>query len=240
MSNPSKAFARADRRPAGQLRPLHSTHGFLHRADGSAQFTVDKTSVICGIHGPVEVKLRDEKLDRATLEVVFKQHISLPTTREKFLETTIQSTLEPLIKTALHPRTLIQLSFQTIQNDGSLLAAAYNAACVALIDAGIPLQSAFAAACIAILPDGTVLMDPTADEEEQAASVHTFVFDSATMGESGAYMVHSNGQFTVEQFEKCYQYAKAAAKHVIEFLKVVHMPSGSRAEAEAEDVVMGE
>ncbi|KAI9151088.1 exosome non-catalytic core subunit rrp46 [Blastocladiella emersonii ATCC 22665] len=212
-------ITRPDGRTNGMLREMNCSRGLLHRADGSAQFSAHKTSVLCGVYGPTEVKLRDEELDRATLEVVFKQNIGMAGPRERAIETTVRSTLEPLIKLNLHPRTLIQVTLQTVQGDGSLLAAACNAACIALMDAGVPLHSAFAAVSLAITDSGAILFDPSREEEELAQSTHTFVFDADL---EGAYAVHSEGSFTQEQFEKCYENARLSARVIIDYhLKVM-------------------
>ena len=74
---------RADGRTSTQLRPMECLQGHLHRADGSAQFSwkgvysfkdsyLDQCKVVCSIVGPSEVKLRDELLDKATLQIIFK------------------------------------------------------------------------------------------------------------------------------------------------------------------------
>lgn len=173
----------------------------LNRADGSARFTFGKTSVLCGVYGPVEVKIRDEFLDRATIEVNFKPHIGLSGTVERRIETIIRETLEPLIVSSLHPRTLIQISFQSQLNDGGMLASCFNAAFVALMDAGVPLISSFASIALAVMEDGTVFLDPTQEEESRATSVHTFVYGDSL------YCVQSEGEFQIEQFLMCLEYA---------------------------------
>lgn len=81
------------------------------------------------------------------------------------------------------------------------MAAAFNAASVALMNAGIPLKSAFSAVCLAILPNDQVFVDPTKEEESQAESLHTFVFDTCCQG---AYTVHSIGTFTPDAVRKTF------------------------------------
>ncbi len=44
---------------------------------------------------------------------------------------------------ALHPRTLVQVILQVENDNGALLACALNAACAALMDAGIPMKHIF-------------------------------------------------------------------------------------------------
>ena len=35
-------------------------------------YKIEKLSVICGVYGPMEVKFKDEKLEKATIQVEFK------------------------------------------------------------------------------------------------------------------------------------------------------------------------
>jgi exosome complex component RRP46 len=68
---------RRDGRESNQLRPVTSESGLLNKADGSAQYSIGATSVIAAVYGPMEVKQRDEILDRATVQVTFKPNNSL-------------------------------------------------------------------------------------------------------------------------------------------------------------------
>lgn len=34
--------------------------------------TLEKVGVMCSVNGPMEVKIKDEKLDKATIQVIFK------------------------------------------------------------------------------------------------------------------------------------------------------------------------
>ena len=48
----------------------------------SLKFLIDnflgETSVLCSVNGPAEVKLRDEKLDKATIDVVVRPLVGPP------------------------------------------------------------------------------------------------------------------------------------------------------------------
>jgi exosome complex component RRP46 len=93
--------------------------------------------------------------------------------REKRWEQLLQGTLAQLIHTAKHPRTCIQVIIQVIHDDGSLLAAAFNASVAALLDASIPMHSLFTAAALAITAEGKELLDPDCCEEEVWHSLPT-------------------------------------------------------------------
>ncbi len=74
--------------------------------------------------------------------------------------------LAPIIITSLAPRCAVQIEVQVVQEDGALFAAALNAACLALLDAGVACVAPVAAVTVAVLADGTLLIDPDAREEK--------------------------------------------------------------------------
>ncbi|KAI9216319.1 hypothetical protein BC828DRAFT_409578, partial [Blastocladiella britannica] len=100
-----------------------------------------------------------------------------------------------------------------------------NAACLALMSAGIPLRSAFTAVTLAVVPnpddqtDGehVVVIDPTLDEERDALSTHVFVLGASDDGDepSPIYSVQSEGDFTMDQFEQCAGLASRTATVVL-------------------------
>lgn len=78
----------------------------------------------------------------------------------------MQCCAENAVLTNLHPRTAVSIVQQVYENDGSLLATAINAACLALLDSAISMRHLVVAACCAVHPDGSILLDPTSDEEK--------------------------------------------------------------------------
>ncbi|KAJ1972452.1 exosome non-catalytic core subunit rrp46 [Dimargaris xerosporica] len=207
---------RRDHRDAAQIRPLEIVQGVLHRADGSAQFDHAPTAVLCGVYGPTEIKIRDEKVDRATLEVNYKPAIGSSNTKDRWIEYSLRRIFEGVVLTSLHPSTLIQLNLQVISDHGSVLAAAFNSATVALMDAGVPMRTVVASVSCAIDQAGNILMDPDEEEEKNAMSCHVFVFDAEM---KGALFTDSLGDYTPAQFEHCYQSCKAGAAKMIHFMR---------------------
>lgn len=55
----------------------------LSRPDGSAVYSFGNTVIQCNIYGPGEVNQSKEKVDKTTVEVVFKKRIK-PVNRGKF------------------------------------------------------------------------------------------------------------------------------------------------------------
>lgn len=85
---------------------------------------------------------------------------------ERALEQRLAHVLSRVIVVEAHPRTTIRCVLQLIHPDGAGLACSVNAACLALMDAGVPLRSCVAAVTLSILPGGDLVLDPTAVEEE--------------------------------------------------------------------------
>ncbi|KAG0256773.1 Exosome component 5 [Mortierella polycephala] len=236
MSRPDRS-----RTSAHQLRPFFSSQNLLNRADGSAQFDFGGSSVMCSVVGPAEVRIRDEKLDRATIEVVARPLVGIPSIKEKAREQNIRETLEPLILSGLHPRTGIQIVVQTMKDDGCILSTAFNATIMALMDAGIPLKSILGSVtCMVDEKTNQIWLDPTTEELAQAKSAHVFVFDnksSITSASAGAQgkdadvdmdqdtvgaailFSDSTGLFTEEQYFECAQICFKAAQAIHGFIR---------------------
>lgn len=124
-------------------RPLLCERSLLQRADGSAKWAQEGSAVLAAVHGPVAAGPRKENPERAMVEVIFKPRTGLPSSKEHELEEVLRQTVEGVLLATLHPRTLVTVVVQVLQADGSLLACAVNAACAALVDAGVPLASLF-------------------------------------------------------------------------------------------------
>ncbi|THH28667.1 hypothetical protein EUX98_g5514 [Antrodiella citrinella] len=118
-------------------------------ADGSAVITHGLTEVMVDVFGPKEAKLRGQTShDRALVTVeVGIMPFSTGERRKRNrgdkrileLAATIKQTFEPVIQTALYPRSEISIFVHILQQDGGLLPASINATTLALITAGIPL-----------------------------------------------------------------------------------------------------
>jgi len=147
--------------------------------------------VLAAVHGPVAAGPRKENAERAVVEVVFKPRSGLPTSADHELEEVLRATVEGALLAALHPRTLVTVVVQVLQADGALLACAVNAACAALVDAGVPLASLFASVSVALTSGGALLLDPDGQEEADAQAVFSLAYPyrhslEAAAGEAAA------------------------------------------------------
>ncbi|KAI5478592.1 exosome complex component RRP46 [Pseudohyphozyma bogoriensis] len=69
---------------------------------------------MASVTGPAEVRIRAELVDRATLEVNVVSLRGLPGPSSKSTESFISTILTPIILLHVHPRSLVQLTLQTI------------------------------------------------------------------------------------------------------------------------------
>lgn len=127
--------------------------------------------MLAGVYGPTQAQPRRENAEKAIVEVTFRSCSGSPGEMEREYEYIIRQVLEGLIMVQLHPRTAISIVLQVLQSNGSILSVALNAACAALVDAGIPLKTMFATVTVAVCSTGELLLDPNASEEQAAAAL---------------------------------------------------------------------
>ncbi|KAM0786932.1 hypothetical protein ACM66B_002354 [Microbotryomycetes sp. NB124-2] len=108
-------MSRTDR-AATALRPLELSLSVLNRVDGSARFAFGNVNVLASVTGPTEVRIRDELVHSATFEVNVRPLRGLPGPSSKRAETLLSSLLSPLLLLNTYPRSLIQLTLQTMSS----------------------------------------------------------------------------------------------------------------------------
>ncbi|KAH9545147.1 hypothetical protein CY35_12G033400 [Sphagnum magellanicum] len=169
-----EALSRPDGRAGNQIRPLVCTRSLLSRADGSAQWS----QVLAAVYGPKSVTGKKENPEYASLEVIWKPKSGLSGKFEKEAELIVKRSLESIILAALYPNLGISIILQVINDDGSLLACAMNAACAALVDAGIPLTGLIAAVSCGVTVNNEVILDLLKSEEQKNVAHVCLVFPS--------------------------------------------------------------
>ncbi|KAJ1550956.1 exosome non-catalytic core subunit rrp46, partial [Cladochytrium tenue] len=211
--------SRSDGRSATQLRPMQAGLGPLLRADGSAKFSSGGTSVLAAVYGPKDVKIKDEKLDKAFVEVQLHPLVGATGTRERLYERILHGAVESLVLTALHPRTSVLVVLQIVSDDGCILPTAVNAAVLALLDAGVPMRSTASAAAAAFLADGSLLLDPTLEELASAASAHVFAFEPLAGADDGPLAELSTGRFSRAQLHEALEVCRSGSAKTGEFMR---------------------
>lgn len=172
--------------------------------------------MLAGVYGPAEVKVSKEIYDRATLEVVIQPKVGLPSVRERAREQCVRETCEASLLSMLHPRSSLTLVLQLVHDDGSLLACFLNAACMALMDAGLPMSCLFCGVTCAIDSEGQITTDPTAAQEKESRALMTFAIDSK---EHKVMMSSTKGSFSVHELQQCIAVSQKASEKIFQFYR---------------------
>ncbi|NXD74721.1 EXOS5 protein, partial [Eolophus roseicapillus] len=197
------------------------------------------TSVLAALYGPAEAKGNKELPERAALEVLLRPKVGLPGVVERSREQLLRQTCEAVLLGRLHPRSSISLVLQVLGDAGSGLfwlcsplwgsppplnpppppcrpPCCLNAACMGLLDAGLPLSCLFCGVACALHPDGSLVLDPTARQEQEARAVLTFAIDSA---ERKVLMATTKGTCSIEEMQQCIAAAQSAADTIFRFYR---------------------
>lgn len=142
----------------GQASP-RKTKMHSHRADGSGSWPPGaRPTVQCVVHGPTEVRLRDERLGQATLDIIVRPASGPVGSLEmRALERHLHTVLAPAILLRQYPRSslTVVLQFMDSSHSGPAgLVASINSAVLALLDAGVALDAMLVAGASA---DGSLV-----------------------------------------------------------------------------------
>jgi exosome complex component RRP46 len=187
---------RVDGRSDAAVRTMSASLGLLARSDGSAKFQFGKTGVLASVYGPMQGKVRDEMVEKASIQINYTPVSGTGSPQDRLYERILKELANQLILTSEYPRTLIKITCQAMSDDGSILSTATNAMMMALIDAGISMNSSCTGVTCMIHNDGTLLLDPIELELCDAQSIHVFAFDATTAKCAG---FHSTGLYTQEE-----------------------------------------
>ena len=153
------ALLRLDGRRWNELRQIYAQVSTQAAADGSAYLEMGNTKIICTVTGPQEGRRGAGGGASAEAQVQVDINIAgfsgndrVKRTRNDKRNTELQHTISNAFSaqllTHLYPHSSINVMLHVLSQDGSLLAACINAATLALIDAGIPMQH-YITACTA-------------------------------------------------------------------------------------------
>uniref|UniRef100_A0A671RPH5 Exosome complex component RRP46 n=1 Tax=Sinocyclocheilus anshuiensis TaxID=1608454 RepID=A0A671RPH5_9TELE len=199
------------------LREYGSEQSLLSKPDGSSTFVQGDTSILAGVYGPAEVKVSKEIYDRATVEVLIQPKMGLPGVRERTREQCVRETCKAALLLTLHPRSSVTVILQVIHDDGSLLSCCLNAACMALMDAGLPMSHLFCSVTCAISKEGQIIIDPTARQEKvRRTALLTFAIESV---ECNVLMSSTTGSFSVQELQQCIAISQKASEQIFQFYR---------------------
>ena len=175
-----------------------------------------ETCSLVAVYGPAEVKSAIELIDRAAVDVVYKPKVGLPSCKDKQTEEILAGVCDAVAITRLHPRSLLCVVVQEMQDSGSFLACSINAMCLAMLDAAYPLHSTFAAVSCIYDGEEQLVLDPTLKQEAACSSRLTFVFESVEKRVVGCY---TTGACSRSQHKKALTSCKAASDQIFEFYR---------------------
>ncbi|TKY65472.1 Exosome complex exonuclease RRP46-like [Spatholobus suberectus] len=224
---------RPDGRTPNQLRPLACSSSILHRAHGSASWAQGETKVLAAVYGPKAGTKKNENPEKASIEVIWKPKTGQIGKVEKEYEMILKRTMESICIRTIYPNTTTSVIVQVVHDDGALLPCAINAACAALVDAGIPLKHLAVAICCSVTDSGCTILDPTKDEEEKMKAFAYLVFPNAiisvlperSLQVGSEPMAHgimtsvTQGAMSVDDYLHCLERGRAASARVSEFLR---------------------
>jgi len=199
-----------------RLRPIFCSLGEITRADGSVMLCQGDTTVACSVYGPGEVRQARELIDRSLVEVCYKPRLGLPGVKDRDREEVITRTCTAAVLTSLHPRTAVTINIQEMQDSGCLVSTCINAACLALLDASVPLSFLLAAVTVAVTEDGELMVDPTLKQARNSRAEAMFVFSSR---EEGAVSSVVEGKLGHDQLQQALTAARLASKAIFEFYR---------------------
>ncbi|KAK4097533.1 hypothetical protein N658DRAFT_489134 [Parathielavia hyrcaniae] len=199
-----------------------ATFGVLPRADGSARYSHAGYTVTGSVNGPIEAQRREEHAYEAHVDVVVRPAAGHGGTRERHLESVLQSSLAQIILVKSFPRSLIQIVLQvenSPENDYvntklvqaslnfGIMPALMQTAVLALLSAGVPMRATATGTAVAIMhQDGAkqTMVDPSPRDIEKARSVHVLAFTS----QDELLLAESEGDFTVKEWDLVYETAR--------------------------------
>jgi len=193
--------------------------GVLSQCDGSAMLCNGPAAVLAGAFGPVESRPGRELVDRAVIEVSFRGNTGVEGVEHRRVEQLVRATLEECVYTTLHPRTCVSVSLNVLETDPVLLlSTCINAACLALLDAAVPMK--FVPAALTCVPRGDrILVNPLPDQLQGADTP----LSSATvvLNPSSGHLVSSttSGRLSPAELSSCLREARQAAVLVTSFYR---------------------
>lgn len=224
---------REDGRSQNQLRPLACSRNILHRAHGSASWSQGDTKVLAAVYGPKAGTKKNENPEKACIEVIWKPKTGQIGKPEKEYEMILKRTLESICILTVNPNTTTSIIVQVVNDDGALLPSAINAACMALVDAGIPMKHLAVAICCCLAKSGYVILDPTKLEEQKMKAFAYLVFPNSVRSvlpegslrvegepiENGIITSVTHGIMSVDDYFYCLERGRAASVKLSDFLR---------------------
>ncbi|XP_039283150.1 exosome complex component RRP41 [Nilaparvata lugens] len=171
---------RLDGRRPEELREIRCKLGVFEQPDGSAYLEQGNTKVLAAVYGPHQVRggrvkaLADSAIvncqySMATFSTGERKRRPRGDRKSQEMTSHLKQALTAAIKTEIYPRSQIDIFLEVLQADGGNYCCCVNAATLALIDAGIPINE-YVIGCTASLANNSVAMLDISHLEESLAS----------------------------------------------------------------------
>ncbi|KAK4556994.1 exosome non-catalytic core subunit rrp46 [Recurvomyces mirabilis] len=200
------------------------SHHPLHRADGSASYANNLYTILASVNGPIEVQRRDDLPEEAAIEVNIRPAAGVGGPRERWLESVVASVLRSILLVQLHPRTSVQVTLQLTKTpalrmqgavrDVGVLPGLVNAAFLALVDGGLPLDCSVVATLFTVTDSGVCEEEPGEKQLVGCKSVHAMAYShrgELLLNESAGRLEWSEWEGVAERAEKTCLAAMASA-----------------------------
>lgn len=201
--NPTETAARPGRRDGrshNEMRPVTILHSPLSQADGSARIKLGITDVLVAVYGPIDAPIHKQNADSVHVLVAYRQRESnmtnfgggntnadAATASEATTTRNLRHLVNDILLSSLFPRKSLMIAVHVLSDRGSVLATAYNATMLALLDAGVPMRSLPVATSVS-LSNASLSVDPLRVEELEADATVTAVFDDAIIHDEQGFM----------------------------------------------------
>ena len=215
---------RRDGRSLLEMRPMVAALEWISQPDGSARLQLRQTDVAAAVYGPTECPMSKQDSERVHIHVTFRRRDAGPitetvaTAREAVARNDITKLLQEVLLGIMHPRKAVIVNIHVLYDDGSVLAAAVNAAVLALLDAGVSMRHVPTAACVST-KNGALFVDPLRSEESEADGLFMFTFDTALNDNTGFMSVFTEGDCGgIEHFQAAENLCRQIAKKTYDVL----------------------
>lgn len=168
---------RKNNRKVDESRPIKIELGVVPNANGSAMFSLGRTTAIAAVYGPRVLHPRRLQMSNRTLLRAFYTMVPFstdervrpgPSRRSTEICKVTREALEPVLMLDEFPKTTIDVFINIVQADAGTRTVGINAASLALADAGIPMKDLVASVAAGKI-DGEYVLDLEGKEEEATA-----------------------------------------------------------------------
>uniref|UniRef100_A0A6M2DLJ4 Putative exosomal 3'-5' exoribonuclease complex subunit rrp46 n=1 Tax=Xenopsylla cheopis TaxID=163159 RepID=A0A6M2DLJ4_XENCH len=199
------------------LKPLMCELNILSRSDGSAILTQGQTAVMVSIYGPVEVKMQNLHIHKASVEVHYIPKSGFSGIADRLKEKIIQTTIETAIMSTLYPRSAVVINVLEMQDCGGLLSCAINATCLALLNSGIQMKFLVASVFCIINDNDEIIIDPDKKQiSNNYKASFMFVFDSK---DKKLITSSTTGTFSEMQYLQCTQQCRDVSLSIFKYYR---------------------